>query len=192
MIINMWNSHHIQTYWRTIFLRANMFNLSVVRCEIGQILCLENCRKTSLPPVGSKSCKRALVLSRSIPSVFNSLLQCLSLANRNSAKVHNYPRLYGDRDCQRCKPINGFGSLVFAKVNSITVYAWRERPINLPDTEDVCGSQCPCILRSTLLKNLLFCCYLFMVFMALSTVFHSINSPDNTPLSHCSFGLIFV
>ena len=27
------------------------------------------------------------------------------------------------------------------------------------------------------------------VFMALSTVFHSINSPDNTPLSLCSFGL---
>ena len=28
------------------------------------------------------------------------------------------------------------------------------------------------------------------VFMALSTVFHSINSPDNSPLSHCSAGLI--
>ena len=28
------------------------------------------------------------------------------------------------------------------------------------------------------------------VFMALSTVFHYINSPDNSPLSHCSSGLI--
>ena len=28
------------------------------------------------------------------------------------------------------------------------------------------------------------------VFMALSTVFHSMNSPDNSPLSHCSSGLI--
>ena len=28
------------------------------------------------------------------------------------------------------------------------------------------------------------------VFMALSTVFHSINSPDNSPSSHCSNGLI--
>ena len=27
------------------------------------------------------------------------------------------------------------------------------------------------------------------VFMALSTVFHSINSPDSFPLSHCSSGL---
>ena len=30
------------------------------------------------------------------------------------------------------------------------------------------------------------------VFMALSTVFHSINSPDNFPLSHRSSGLIFL
>ena len=28
------------------------------------------------------------------------------------------------------------------------------------------------------------------VFMALSTLFHSINSPDNSPLSHCSSRLI--
>ena len=28
------------------------------------------------------------------------------------------------------------------------------------------------------------------VFMALSAVFHSINSPYNSPLSHCSSGLI--
>ena len=28
------------------------------------------------------------------------------------------------------------------------------------------------------------------VFMALSTVFHSLNSPDNSPLSHCSSSLI--
>ena len=28
------------------------------------------------------------------------------------------------------------------------------------------------------------------VFMALSTVFHSINSPDNSPLSHYSSGLV--
>ena len=38
----------------------------------------------------------------------------------------------------------------------------------------------------------LFCSVLVSVyvFMALSTVFHSINSPDNYPLSHCSSGLI--
>ena len=28
------------------------------------------------------------------------------------------------------------------------------------------------------------------VFMALSTIFHFINSPDNSPLSHCSSSLI--
>ena len=28
------------------------------------------------------------------------------------------------------------------------------------------------------------------VFMSLSTVFHSINSPENSPLFHCSFGLM--
>ena len=30
----------------------------------------------------------------------------------------------------------------------------------------------------------------FSVFMALSTVFYSITSPDNSPLSHCSSGLL--
>ena len=39
----------------------------------------------------------------------------------------------------------------------------------------------------------LFCCVLVsvLVFVALSTVFHSINSPDNCPLSHSVLAVFF-
>ena len=38
-------------------------------------------------------------------------------------------------------------------------------------------------------------CYVLVsisVFMALSTVFHSINSPDNSPHSHCVLPVLFL
>ena len=51
------------------------------------------------------------------------------------------------------------------------------------------------MLWPTFLTSLLTLVYSVLVtvsvFMALSTVFVSINSPDNSPLSHCSSGLFF-
>ena len=38
-----------------------------------------------------------------------------------------------------------------------------------------------------LAHSFLFCSWVYFYFMALSTVFHSMNSPDNSPLFQCSF-----
>ena len=45
--------------------------------------------------------------------------------------------------------------------------------------------------RACPLLFILFLC-LFLPFMALSTVFHSINSPDNSPLSHSVLPVLFL
>ena len=85
-------------------------------------------------------------------------------------------------------------SSVFPK----SAQARRRPPPPLPRTV------CPLNTVHTVPRYVLCACYMYCltlfffysvlvpvsVFMALSTVFHSIASPDNSPLSHCSSGLI--
>ena len=54
-----------------------------------------------------------------------------------------------------------------------------------------CYGLCPRHKPTELAHSFYFVLVYVSVFMALSTIFHSINSPDNSPLSHCVLQALF-
>ena len=64
------------------------------------------------------------------------------------------------------------------------------RPRLLTFTWQRCYGSCQRRKPTELAHSFSFCSCVCFCLMALSTVFHSINCPDDSPFSHCSSGLI--
>ena len=83
-----------------------------------------------------------------------------------------------------CVSLLGHGSLSFCFFSHFGIRHWVMIPVGSPSHgEDVTIYVCD-INQPSLPTPLYSILVSISVFMALSTVFHSINSPDNCPLSH--------